>query len=116
MLPDQSTLKPLWPPYDLLELREGQRASFTPLRHELGLMSIRTADTPAGKTITALRVWVSQGDKATVPSYWDITSQLLIADLWGQLTASGAGRRRFTLTKQGFGRASRFMVESSPAP
>jgi uncharacterized RDD family membrane protein YckC len=114
MLPELSTLSVLPPPYDLLELQQGQSITFTAVGYSLGSMPIVPKGQTAGKTIYALRVHVEPADKPTVPRYWDVSAGLLIVELWSQLEAAGGRRRRFKITKLGYGVRSRFTLEVLP--
>jgi Mg2+/citrate symporter len=114
MLPPLDTLPALPPPYDLLEMRDGQSLMFTVVDYRLGTMTIVPRGGQSKKMIYALRVHVDPSDKPTVPHYWDLTAGLLIAELWSLLEQSAGARRRFRITRTGVAERGRFTVESVP--
>lgn len=114
MLPDQGTLPALAGGYDLLDLPDGGSIEFTPVRVQVGTIDIKVTGAKETKRVTAMRVWVSPGDKGHVPSYWDITSQLLVSDFIGALTPERMGRVRVKATKRGTGVQGRFSVIYTP--
>ena len=108
MLPDVSKLEPLPGPYDILELQSGQSITLKPTGFVLGTMSIKPKGATESKTIIVLRLTVDRADKSTSPPYWDITSQLLIADLHAHLSASLGAKTVYQVRKQGTGPQARF--------
>ncbi len=88
-------------PYELLELQDGQSVAFSVLRFERGETTIYPGHKPEGKRINVLRVHVPVSDKPTFPSYYDLTSERLIAQLGAELARPDVSRLRFRITARG---------------
>lgn len=117
-LPDSSRATvqniPLPGPYELLDLPDGGVLSFTPRGYREGTLQITPKGTTIIKTIDAMRVLVDRADKPLGPTYWDVTSKLLMVDLRAYLDAPNAGRTRLTIKKYGVAPAARFSIATSP--
>jgi len=114
MLPALDSLEPMSEPFEILELRDGETAVLVPVRWELGKATITPRDGRPPKEIRVLRVHVDPADKPTVPAYWDITSQHLIAALLPYLEQMPGHRWRFTIRKHGWDARARFRLEAVP--
>lgn len=100
----------LEPPYELLDLEDGEAVDFVILRYLEGEVPIVPRHAPAGKEVPAIRVWVSPEDKPVGAPYWDITAGNLIARLkpvLGELVRTG---RRIRVIKHGIAPAARHEV------
>jgi hypothetical protein len=100
----------LEPPYEILELRDGEARDISVVRWALDEMEIhpKWAGAPPVRRIKALRVWVPREEKPLGTDYWDITSQTLIYSL---LPFLRGGVTRFRITAKGYAPAKRFQVE-----
>mgnify|MGYP001609839882 CR=1 FL=1 len=98
-------------PADLLELHDGQSVEFTPLRFLSGELVIQPRTSPVGKTVPALRIWVSLADKSLGAPYWDITDGTTIARLLPILSEIVSGRRRIRLTMHGVAPIARHQID-----
>jgi len=101
-------------PYEILELADGQSIEIRPIRWEIGKAEIQPRDGRPPKVIRILRVHVDPAEKPTLPHYWDITSQHLVAGLVGQLEARRGRPARYRITKHGEGPSARFTLEVLP--
>lgn len=97
-------------PMEILELHDGESASFHVTQFQLDEGIIRPAHAPAGKAIRILRVHVQPTDKKTFPYYWDITGSGAIAQLLPMLEAEGFRDREIKITATGEGAKKRHMV------
>ena len=106
-------LKPLSGPYEILELADGQSAEFTVLRYEVGSVTIHPRWMPPGseKTIRAIRCFVDRRDKPLGPDYWDITSQLLVAQLDTLFKQVNKLPVRIKITAHGYAPKKRYALE-----
>jgi len=106
----------LEPPYEILELEDGQSISFTPLKWEEGEIIIkpRYPEAPPTKTVTALRVYVSPEIKPTLPHRWDITASTLVEGLREELKKPDFTKKVFTITKIGVRPRARFTLKVEP--
>ena len=102
-------------PVELLELQDGQSASFRALRYDKGTLKIFPRTVQQGKIITALRVHVPPEDKPLFPHYWDLTATTLVAQLEPHLQRPDITRLRFKITARGISVHKRFEVETSPS-
>ena len=102
------------PPFELLDLADGESRSFAVLSAERGETEITLSDGSGRKVVPVLRLHLSQADKAFGPPYYDVTSRTLQAQLEPQLFASAYRPRVFTITKSGVAPAARFTVASRP--
>jgi hypothetical protein len=78
---------------------------------QLGYMNIKTSEEPEGKMIKALRIFVPAQTKPIGVSWYDITSQTLIAQLLPFLEQPNFGNKTFVITKYGVAPKARFTVE-----
>ena len=104
-------------PYELLELADKAALELLITGYQKGEVVIhpRYAGAPAEKTITAMRIFVDPATKPMGPSWWDITSQTLIAQL--EPLIRGATRDKpikVKLLAQGVAPAKRYSVEVLP--
>jgi hypothetical protein len=74
-------------------------------------MNIKTSEEPEGKMIKALRIFVPAQTKPIGVSWYDITSQTLIAQLLPFLEQPNFGNKTFVITKYGVAPKARFTVE-----
>lgn len=102
-------------PRELLELQDGESATFRVLAWERGEATIKPRHQPEGKDVPHLRLHVPTTDKAHFPYYWDIHSKTLVAQLTPQLERADASRLVFVVTARGVGEKKRFTVETRPA-
>ena len=102
-------------PSELLELKDGESATFTPVRFEEGEAVIHPDHAPQGKKVPHLRVHVAPSDKAHFPYYWDVHATTLVAQLTPWVKRADAARLVFTVTAHGFGEKKRFSVETRPS-
>lgn len=91
----------LEPPAELLDLEDGESQEFRVERWERGDLEIRPRHAPAGKEVTAVRMWVPIEDKPAGAPYWDATAGNLIARLLPILDTLVETGRRIKVTKQG---------------
>lgn len=109
------TVKPelLAGPYEILELADGSSMRLAIEGFEEGTMDIkpRYPGAPDTKRIQALRLHVAPGYKPVGPSYWDVTSQTLIAQLRPHLKALAAEKKEFVITAHGKAPRKRFSLE-----
>ena len=105
-------IKTLEPPYEILDLGDGGQLRTTIENWQLGKMKITPRTIGEEKEILALRIWVPEDVKPTVPGYYDITSQTLIAGLRGYLEAPGWKDLVFTIVKHGVAPTARFEVRT----
>lgn len=101
----------LEPPAELLDLEDGQSRTFRILRWERGELEIRPRASPAGKIVTAVRMWVSPGDKPAGAPYWDATAGNLVARLLPMLDELVASKQRIRVTKEGKPPVARHRVD-----
>jgi len=106
----------LSPPYEILELGDGETISFTPLKWEEGEIIIkpRYPEAPPTKTVKALRIYVSKEIKPTLPHRWDITASTLVEGLREELKKPEFFKKVFTITKIGERPRARFTLEVRP--
>lgn len=100
------------PPYEILQLADGESVSILVTSWEQGDLVIhpKYPGAPETKVIRALRVHVAPSVKATLPHYWDITSGTLIAGLIPYLARAGFETRVFRITARGVRPAKRFTL------
>lgn len=98
-------------PMEILELNDGESATFHVHAHQLDDAIIRPAHAPAGKAIKVLRVYILVGEKPTFPYYWDITGAGAIAQLVPLLDSGAYKDRQFKITAIGAGVKKRHAVE-----
>jgi hypothetical protein len=114
MLLDVEHVEPLPGPYEILELAEGEVRVITPEKWQVGKATIQPRDGRPAKAIVILRVHVPLAEKPTIPQYWDITSQHLLAGMVGYLEGAAGKRYRFHVTKRGEGPRARFELLAEP--
>lgn len=98
------------PPYDILELADGESRDLTVTEMGTGSMVITPRDGRPAREIRVTRLTVPQSTKAAPPDYWDVTSQLIQPTLQALLSAPGALPKRIRITKSGSGPSSRLSV------
>jgi hypothetical protein len=113
VLPELNTVKDIGRPIEILEVAQGQAAEFICTGIDLGKGVIKPRETGVEKEVLILRLHVKQGDKATSPSYWDVTSTTAIVDLWGILKEPGMLPQRVRMTKVGYGKTGRYTIAMS---
>src|SRR5574341_2395883 len=123
-------------PYDILELRDGQRATLrirgwsegtirifpadweTRVHGDLRRGAIDQAQADAllrdGKPILSLRVVLAPGEKPTGMPYWDITSTMLAAQLRPYLEQPGYQGKTFSILAVGVAPRKRFSLAVTP--
>ncbi|KKN37002.1 hypothetical protein LCGC14_0768130 [marine sediment metagenome] len=101
----------LEPPAELLDLEDGASETFRILRWLQGELEIQPRETPAGKIVPALRMWVPPEDKPAGAPYWDATAGNLIARLLPMLDELVATGRKIRVTKQGKPPVARHRVD-----
>jgi len=100
-------------PYEILELRDGEGVTLKVSGYVRGEMRIkpRYPGAPEEKVIRALRLQLSAGVKTVGPSFWDVTSQTLIAQLTPHLEDLVRSGREFRITAHGEAPRKRFTLE-----
>ena len=100
-------------PYEILELRDDEGVTLKASAYVLGRMSIkpRYPGAPETKLIQALRLQLPAGVKTVGPSFWDVTSQTLIAQLKPHLEDLIRTGREFRITAHGEAPRKRFTLE-----
>lgn len=98
-------------PMEILELNDGESATFTVTAHQIDAGTIKPASAPGGKLIRILRVHILKTDKPTFPYYWDITGAGAIAQLLPLLDSGAYKDRAFKITAMGDGVKKRHAVE-----
>ncbi len=98
-------------PYEILDLEPGGSIDLKVLRWETGQMTIAPRDGRPPKEINVLRVHVPADTKETVPYYWDVTSQLLVAGWMPILDAGNYESKTFRITKLQHGLTARFSLQ-----
>ena len=101
----------LEPPAELMDLEDGESKTFRVLRWEEGDLEIRPRAAPAGKMVTAIRMWVPPEDKPAGAPYWDATAGNLVARLKPMLEELVASGRRIRVTKEGTPPMARHRVD-----
>jgi len=101
----------LEPPAELLDLEDGQSRTFRILRWEQGDLEIRPRAAPAGKIVTAIRMWVPPEDKPAGAPYWDATAGNLVARLKPMLEELVDSGRPIRVTKEGTPPVARHRVD-----
>ncbi len=101
----------LEPPFEILDLADGQSTEFRVLSVQRGEARIQTRLEPEGKLVPVLRVHVPPEDKTLGAPYWDITSRTLQARLEPMLDMLVRTRRRIRITKFGVAPTARHQVE-----
>ena len=107
-------LRTLPGPYEIFELVDGGKIRLMITAWEIGLITIKTADVPAGKEVKAMRIHCTPATKPLGVDWYDITSQMLIAQLRPYLEIPGFQQKAFTITKYGVRPKARFMLEVAP--
>jgi hypothetical protein len=98
-------------PYEILEMTDREVRTIRIAGWQLGYMNIKTSEEPEGKMIKALRIFVPAQTKPVGLSWYDITSQTLIAQLLPFLEQPNFGNKTFVITKYGVAPKARFTVE-----
>jgi hypothetical protein len=98
-------------PYEILEMTDREVRTLRIVAWQLGLMKIQTGEAPQGKVIKALRIFVPAETKPIGVSWYDVTSQTLIAQLLPFLEQPGFANKTFIITKYGTAPKARFTVE-----
>lgn len=106
-------LKSLPPPFEIFELKSGEKKCFRVEKWEAGLIKIKTRRAiPIGeKTVVALRVYVPKKYKELPPPWWDITAKTLVWQLYGILKSPRYDRYLICVTKHGVPPKARFSVD-----
>jgi len=104
-------------PYEFWDMADGETRKLHILRFEEGTTTItpRGPDASGSKEIKVLRLYIRPEDKPTLPPYWDITSQHLIAHLKAQLLQQNFRNQVYTITKIGVAPHARFTVTIEPS-
>jgi len=87
------TLEELAGPYEILEMTDHEVRTLRIVAWQVGTMRIQTSEKPEGKVIKALRIFVPATTKPIGVSWYDITSQTLIAQLLPYLEQPGFANR-----------------------
>jgi len=98
-----AVIRELVPPFEILELVNGESIFIKPVRFELGEIVIkpRWPGAPPEKKVLALRIHVEEGSKPYFPLYFDITSRRLVAALMPVMERAIAERMWIRITKRG---------------
>jgi hypothetical protein len=98
-------------PYEILELTDREVKELRIVDWVDGTIKISTSETPAGKIVKALRVYLAPGTKTVGVNWYDITSQTLIAQMIPYLETAGFDKKTFKVTKYGTAPKARFSLE-----
>ena len=103
-------------PYEFWDLASGEKRRIKVSGWEAGDVTIQPRDgiQLAPKVVPALRLHLWPGFKATVPNYWDITSQLLMATLKPMLQSGKLADKTLEITKIGVAPRARFTLAVLP--
>jgi len=106
----------LLPPFEILELKDGESIEIIILKWKIGKIDIipRYPQPPIRKTIRTLRIWVPREIKPFGMDYWDITSQTLIAQLTPYLERPDFNKLKYKIIAKGVAPYKRFQVIVSP--
>ena len=109
-------LRRLQGPYELLDLPDRGSVRLRVTYWERGSIEIhpRYEGAPASKEVEALRLHLAPGVKPYPPSYYDVTSKTLQAQLLPLLVERGYERYTFVVTKYGVAPRARFTLEAVP--
>jgi hypothetical protein len=102
------------PPRELLDLLGGEEIVTRVTGFVEGDIDITVRRTGEAKTVGALRITVPPEDKPTVPSYWDLTSTLLLAHMRPLLPQVVTSGRYIRIKKQGEAPYARFEFAIMP--
>ena len=107
----------LTPPYEILEMADGEVKTLTPQTYERGEIQIspRFEGAPERKMINARRIRVPRSEKPAGAPYWDITSGTLIVTLDELVAGLALGSYSVKLTKVGVAPKARFQVNVLPS-
>jgi hypothetical protein len=103
------------PPYDVLDLLDGEELVTRVTGFVEGDMDITVRRSGLGKTVTGLRLLVPAEDKPTVPHYWDLTSTTLLAHMRPLLPPAIAAGLYIKIHKYGEAPHARFAFAVLPA-
>jgi hypothetical protein len=101
-------------PYEIYEWKDGETREFTIVKYELGELEIHPRDGRAAKTVPVMRIHVPAEEKTDFPSYWDLTSQRLVAQLKGILPEFLYNPFKVKVTAIGAPPATHFSVTRLP--
>lgn len=104
-------------PVDVLDLLDGEELITRVTGMAEGTVSItvrRGREAGASKVVNAIRLYVPESDKPTVPNYWDLTSTSLAPDLRARIPAAIAGALYIKLHKYGEQPYARFSFAVMP--
>ena len=101
-------------PYEIYEWGDDETREFTIERWEMGDLEIHPRDGRPPKMISVLRLHVPTAEKTEYPSYWDLTSSRLVAQLKQILEAHRGARRRVKITAIGKPPRTHFSVTWLP--
>jgi hypothetical protein len=104
---DHGELPELAGPYEFLDATPNQPVTIRVIRFAQGKALIQPRTGQPAKWIPVLRVWVPDGDKLTLPPYWDITAKHLQAAMLAWLEGPGNGTGKFLFTKTQLGPTGR---------
>jgi len=109
-------LRLLMGPYEILDLADRGSVRLRVVSWERGTMIIhpKAVGAPAEKEVEVLRVHLAEGVKLYPPSYYDITSKTLTAQMLPLLLERGFERYEYVITKYGVAPRARFTVERVP--
>jgi len=106
----------LRPPFEILELADGESVTIRVREWELGRMVIvpRWPGAPPEKEVVGLRMHLFPGYKAYFPYYYDVTARRLVAQLVTILTRPDFRDYEITITKRGVAPKAWFEVSLAP--
>jgi len=113
IIPPIEKLEMLPPPYEILELADGQSVTVRIIDWVLGKVTItpRFPGAPPMKVVHCLRISIDPAYKKYAPFYYDITSKRLIALLIPHLIKPDYTQLEFTITARGVMPKKWFEVE-----
>lgn len=115
MVPELDELENLPGPFEILEMMDKEEITLRPLDFALGKAMIEPRDGQPPKMIRILRIHVSPDFKPTLPQYWDLTAQHLVAGLYPYFSRPGWKGRVFTIKKIGQAPRARFTLKVGSA-
>jgi hypothetical protein len=116
MLPTLDAARDLPGPFEILELRDGQSVTLRVRDWEHGKVWIQPRDGRDRKQVLALRLHLQAGIKATLPQYYDVLGQHLVAGLWPYLSRPDYPGQAFKITMHGSPPQGRPSLEVSRYP
>ncbi len=108
----EAKLQPLDPPFEFLELGDGQSVRLAVSGWEEGFLIIhpRMRDAPRERTVRVLRLHLKPGYKAWGMPYWDVNAQTLVFQLKALLPKLAETGQEFLIGAHGVAPKKRYSV------